>query len=46
MVRSMSLVLFLLQRYKYGSKKVKKKTMFHSTFEMIRLQPIREQEKQ
>ena len=36
LLRSLSQVLFLLQRYKYGSKNVQKAT-FNSTSEMIRL---------
>ena len=34
LLRSLSLVLFLLQRYKYGAKNVQK-TTFNSTSEMI-----------
>ena len=36
LLRSLSLILFLLQRYKYGAKKCPK-TTFDSTSEMIRL---------
>ena len=36
LLRSLSLVLFLLQCYKYGAKKCPK-TTFDSTFEVVRL---------
>ena len=37
LLRSLSLVLFLLQRHKYGAKNLsKKKNTFDPTFEMIR----------
>ena len=36
LLHSLSLVLFLLQRYKYGAKNIQK-TTFDSTFEMIQL---------
>ena len=45
LLRSLALVLFLLQCYKYGANKCQK-TTFDSTSKMIRLQPIRRQEKQ
>ena len=40
MLHSLLLLLFLLQRNEYGAKNVQK-TAFDSTFEMIRIYPIR-----
>ena len=43
LLRNLSLVLFLLQRYKYSTKNVQK-SMSDSTPQMIQLWPIRKQE--